>query len=142
MGNIRLTQVGEQPCFAVADTATNRRNPPLLHALVVSEKGQNPPKEVWGISMPNASKLLMPPDTCIHYGQLPIGAQVVTPPMRLQLGQIYGGFVNASPENPSNRISFYTVEFCLIKDASGATKVHEIQWDKTQERWRYDVCKQ
>jgi hypothetical protein len=141
-GKARLTQTDDRACFAVENTPANRSNPPLLRMLAVYDMEPKPPKEVWRFSVAGGARPLMSPDTCIQYGRLPSGAEVATPAAKLDFGKYYEVDISASAENSTSRSSFYNVKFCLIKDASGATKVHEIQWDKTQERWRYDVCKQ
>jgi hypothetical protein len=141
MGTIRLTQVDEQPCFSVEDTPANRRNPPLLWAISVEDMEQKPPKKTWSFTMPIASQPILRPNSCVQYGQIPPGGEQHTPPTKLELGHVYSAVINASPESPSNRIYLYVVEFCLIRDASGTTKIHEIQWDEKQARWRYDACR-
>jgi hypothetical protein len=142
IGTVRLTQVDDQPCFSVEDTVANRRNPPLLHAVGVSDVEQKPSKEVWGFSTSTTSQLVLHPNSCIQYGQLPSGAELVTPPAKLDFGRVYDVFINASPRVPSNSIFIHNVKFCLIKGAAGTAKVHEIQWDEKQGRWRYDACGQ
>jgi hypothetical protein len=130
IGTVRLTQVDDQPCFSVEDTLANRRNPPLLHAVGVSDVEQKPDKEVWGFSTSATSQPVLHPDSCVQYGRLPSGEQLVTPPAKLEFGRVYDVFMNASPAVPSNSIFMHNVKFCLIKDAAGAAKVHEIQWTK------------
>lgn len=141
-GKAQLTQSDDRACFAVEDTLTNRSNPPLLRMLVVYDMEPKPPREVWRFSVPSGARPLMLPGKCIQYGYPPPGAEIATPAAKLEFGKYYEADISANAENSTSRSSFYNVKFCLIKDAGGATKVHEIQWDKTQERWRYDVCKQ
>jgi hypothetical protein len=141
MGLAQLTQVDEQPCFSIEDTMANRRNPPLLRGISVYDVGQKPVKRVWSFGIPQASQSVLQSGACVQYGELPYGAEQTSPPVKLEFGNVYDVAVNARAENATNSIYLYRVKFCLIKDAAGRTKVHEIQWDDKQGRWRYDVCK-
>ena len=142
----RMTQIGELPCFSVADSEETRRTPPKLAALVIEglKKGQRA-QVVWNLTFVGEQEVQLPPTECIPYGDSSRGVKAwpdTAPP--LQAGVVYTYSFNSdipaayADGSLANRV--YAGDFCLTRDSEGHATFHEIRWDEKAKKRHWEVC--
>ncbi|MEL1266368.1 hypothetical protein [Pseudoxanthomonas putridarboris] len=139
----RVQQVGELPCFAVADSAETRQASPKLALLDVYQRIGGRADSIWALGLSGNPPVSLTPDACIVYGDTRLGRELTGPAPTLRSGVAYSFWFNSDipargGDGWINRR--YEGYFCLTRDAAGKTQVHDVRWDKKAEKRRWDVC--
>ena len=141
MGEVVITEVDGQPCFAIPKGWSTRNGLPM-HGLTVIQRnasGAAPnSKYVWSFSVePPGATILTRPQHCMRYGATPkLATQRESQP--LEPFQVYSVFIDAAPENSSMR--GYKAEFCIKPPEAGKARVFVVPFDEKTSTWRYDLC--
>lgn len=144
VGQVRVTEAGGRPCFAIPDEPETRRGEMRLFALTVSEIASTSwktlPAQLWAFTAePPGTYLRTDARTCVRYGDAPGQAKITNPAAPLQHGRVYAVEINARPASPSSPTLGYTAEFCLKRDGD-RVRVQTVSWDEAAKRWRYELC--
>ncbi|WP_341727541.1 hypothetical protein [Pseudoxanthomonas putridarboris] len=132
----RVQQVGELPCFAVADSDEAMRAPPELRSLDVFEIVDGPDKSIWEWSFSRNPPVSLAPDDCIAYGSNNgRGEERLGSAPLLRPGVTYGFRFNSiirfgNDENDYGNREYFG-EFCLSLDSVGKFQVHDLRRDKS-----------
>jgi len=143
---VRISQQGDVPCFAIARNRETRRAPLAVAAISVHSYGtdrtlrEGAAKEIWRHSYlydeppyKNTSYFITP-EQCILYnddGKAPA----------LKAGEKYEVGINTYIGNMgSGESRFFYVYFCLSKDQSDNTVVHQVEWDDDKGARNWDIC--
>lgn len=137
----QVQQSGEVPCFSVADTRETRRSPPILAVVSVYQRVAGRQQMVWSFDATKSDDdVRLSPDNCIPYGRSSQGAssaQVAD----LQAGVEYTVTINSHMPDDNRRSNRrYKGYFCLTKEASRKTVIHQVKWDKRKGVFGWAVC--
>ena len=109
----------------------------MLGSLDVSDETKKIDK-IWSFMLRlSAPSQPMPASACILYGQAPpeSDARKAEP---LQTGRLYEVFLSARPVDPTDPTFGYIAKFCLIAQADGGVKVHQVIY---KDGWRTEECR-
>lgn len=141
----RVLQVGNLPCFSVADSDEARATPPKLAVLEVNEQMAAGVSMRWELSFVGEKlpATTLPPATCITYGTAVKNSETMTPAAPLEVGKRYeAGILSHILKSQKDewRMRDYRAKFCLTENADKKITVHEVLWDEKMDKWRWDVC--
>jgi len=138
-----ISQQGDVPCFAIERNRKTRRGPLAVVAVSVHNYGSDrtlrkgAAKEVWthhySYDEPpyDVTSYFITPEQCILYnddGKAPV----------LNAGEKYVVDISTRLKSEERRL-FYGY-FCLSKDQSGNTVVHQVEWDDNKGARNWDIC--
>lgn len=140
----QIKQVQQLPCFTVADTEEARKTPPQLAVISVFEQEPQGVHMFWEVTFgQNGLDTYLAPTECISYGANPLGSTARVPATPLEVGKRYSlsiwSHILKAP-NDDWRLRDYRANFCLTRDANNQPVVHSVLWDKSIDKWRWDVC--
>ncbi|WP_140635476.1 hypothetical protein [Methylibium rhizosphaerae] len=138
MGRVVVEDHDGQPCFGIENTVATRMGDPELWGLHIETQGDRGYETVWSFTM--AKPVPFPPGRCLRYGQAPAEARMDSAPPPLQVGRLYSVGLGARVKDPSDQTLAYTAEFCVIRSAAGAPRVHEVRWDEKAGIWDRAAC--
>ncbi len=121
-GKVNIAMRNGQPCFYYLQDKSRS-----FGYLAISTAGEGQ----WEIQISNSDRksLLEPnsPKTCIKYGVLNPGMEIIRPAEPLRLDVPYEVFMSI-PDNSSYQWK-YTSDFCLTRNAKGETILVGAEWD-------------
>lgn len=131
LGEAEVRQEAGVPCFTIAAQEVRRAGGPLqLHAVFVSDLSVKPVAEVWAFTLtPPGRTQLISQDTCVPYGQTPVGSEA-TGPQNLLPDRVYSVFLSATPATGSDSTMGYKAKFCLVVQPDGSSKVLQLRGEK------------
>ena len=138
MGDAAVKDENGVPCFTITEKEQRRAGVPLLGSLIVNEETNEQRRDIWlfGLNPPGRTQP-MPASACILYGQAPPGAEVTKAAEPLQTGRLYGVFLHARPVDTTDPTFGYDAKFCLVAQAGGGVKVHQVVY---KDGWRVEEC--
>ena len=146
-GHVEVRDQNEKPCFLL-NMEGERRAPPDLVTLFVDDVTFRPTEAEWSFVLPERTPLSLPPQSCIRYGEVPVGATVREPAKSLQPGRVYEVFCGIRVFDswqlfgigiPDSRKSSesYTSKFCLLPGSDGKLRVHQLVFTGD---WHEEEC--
>lgn len=141
MGEVVITEVDGQPCFAIPKGWSTRNGLPMRGLTVVQRNapGARPYSHyVWTFSVePPGASVITRPQHCMRYGATPkLATQRDSLP--LEPYQVYSVFIDAAPEDSS--MLGYKAEFCIKPPEAGKARVFVVPFDEKTSTRRYDLC--
>lgn len=140
----QVWQIGDLPCFSVADNKETRRHPPLLAHITVYRKVSGRSEMIWSFSPIRKDGLMyLPPDKCISYGAISMQPALGETAPKLQVGAEYTAEINSAiPSDKKRSNRRYRAYFCVVAgEGAGDTRVRQVKWDKRKEIWDWGVCR-
>jgi len=141
LGEAAVKDQNGVPCFTVTEKEQQRAGVPLLVALDLADVTvtTKPVVEIWSFVLPASERAQpMPASACILYGQALPGSDVTKAPEPLQTGRLYEVYLNARPVDTSDPTFGVHAKFCLIAQAGGGVKVHQVIY---KDGWRTEECR-
>lgn len=136
LGEAAVKDKNGVPCFTITEKEQRQTGVPLLGSLIVSDEAK-PAYTIWSFMLhPSVPSQPIPASDCILYGHAPpeSDAKKVEP---LQTGRLYDVFLNARPVDTTDPTFGYDAKFCLIAQAGGGVKVHQVIY---KDGWRTEEC--
>lgn len=137
MGETDIRQEEGTPCFTITKKEENRARTARLMALSVYDISVKPVTEVWKFALPVAMFMPISSETCIHYGQLPSGADGIKA-LPLVAGRVYEVFLNVKLVDTTDPTFGYMGKFCLLTEST-TTTLHQLK--PGTQGWRDGACK-
>jgi len=131
MGDLEVRLQGDTPCFTITRKEKWWNGVPLIHSVSVDARAHDAaPTSVWRLRLwPRTIRL--DTDTCLPYGQAPVGAESTRAPA-LAPWQIYSVGIGGRTERSSDGTQGYTADFCLVPGAGGAMTVVKLPGESIQ----------
>ena len=101
------------PCYGVTAAEAREGRDLRLHALVLYDTTEQPPKGVWELeSSSDGRELPLPAGRCVRHGEVP-GGYRTTPVPALKADRVYDVYLNATPATGRRSTHRYKARFCL-----------------------------
>lgn len=139
----QVRQEGELPCFSVADSEEVKRGPPELIVIEVDERLAVGTEKRWELSFGEQNRpTTLSAQQCVGYGSRPAFTKTEMLPAELKVGGRYEVSIWSALKRTDGREEgrSYRAKFCMTKDASLKTIVHQVFWDEQLHLWLWDVC--
>jgi hypothetical protein len=131
-----IRQIGNVPCFSIANTEKIRAGEANLEMIeVIDEQGE----KVWLVDFKKMPPFT--PDQCIPYGQTTDIFPAKVPAAPLVTDKVYQLTIIAPMEKYPYETYAYSADFCLLKRPGQEVLVHQVQFDSKTSRWLSKVCK-
>lgn len=131
-----VRQIGNVPCFSIANTEKTRAGEANLEMIeVIDEQG----KKVWLADFKKMPPFT--PDQCIPYGQTTDVFPAKVPAAPLVTDKVHRLTIIAPMEKHPYETYAYSADFCLLKRPGQEVLVHQVQFDSKTSRWLREACK-
>lgn len=131
-----VRQIGNIPCFSIANTEKTRAGEANLEMIeVIEAQGE----KVWLVDFKKMPPFM--PDQCIPYGQTTGVFPAKVPATPLVTGKVYHLTIIAPVAKYPYETYAYSADFCLLKRPGQGILVHQVQFDPKTSRWLREVCK-
>jgi hypothetical protein len=117
------------PCFTISEREEQRSGTPDFEAITVTE-GE---RVLWHMALPRDRSFPVSFSMCIPYGGR-VPALPQTPVGLLGDGKVYTVRVEVRPGRNASIPLRYQTRFCLTEQASGRTRLHQLDADERQGR--------
>lgn len=138
MGRVVVDDHDGQPCFGIENTVATRLGDPELSDLRIATQADGGYETVWAFTLERP--VPFPPGQCLRYGEVPGQAVKHNSAPALQFGRLYTVGLGARVKDAGDPTVAYTAEFCVIRSAAGAPRVHEVRWDEKAGIWDRAAC--
>jgi hypothetical protein len=119
--NVRME--GLNICFSVGQEELSQAGGEVkLKSVLVFDRSALPVRDIWSISFPRESRLVISNDVCVPYGIEAGGGVVSASSVKLQVNKLYNVYLNAEMPSDTDPTSGYVADFCMASVEGGGSR--------------------